>query len=41
MTLQHVLPWMLRAQQEGWAVGAFNANTLEQVQSVVGAAQAE
>jgi len=41
MTLQNVLPWILRAQQEGWAVGAFNANTLEQVQSVVGAAQAE
>jgi fructose-bisphosphate aldolase class II len=41
MTLQNVLPWILRAQQEGWAVGAFNANTLEQVQAVVLAAQAE
>jgi fructose-bisphosphate aldolase class II len=41
MTLQNVLPWMLRAQQEGWAVGAFNANTLEQVQAIVLAAQAE
>jgi fructose-bisphosphate aldolase class II len=41
MTLQNVLPWILRAQQEGWAVGAFNANTLEQVQAVVQAAQAE
>ena len=41
MTLQSVLPWILRAQQEGWAVGAFNANTLEQVQSIVLAAQAE
>ena len=29
MTLQNVLPWILRAQQDGWAVGAFNANTLE------------
>lgn len=41
MTLQNGLPWILRAQQEGWAVGAFNANTLEQVQAVVQAAQAE
>ena len=41
MTLQNVYPWILRAQQEGWAVGAFNANSLEQVQAVVLAAQAE
>lgn len=41
MTLQNVLPWIRRAQQEGWAVGAFNANTLEQVQSIVLAAQVE
>jgi fructose-bisphosphate aldolase class II len=41
MTLKNVLPWILRAQQEGWAVGAFNANTLEQVQAVVAAAEAE
>ena len=41
MTLQNVLPWILRAQQEGWAIGAFNANTLEQVQAIVLAAQAE
>ncbi len=41
MTLQNVLPWVLRAQHEGWAVGAFNANTLEQVQAIVVAAQAE
>jgi fructose-bisphosphate aldolase class II len=41
MTLQNVFPWILRAQQEGWAVGAFNANTLEQAQAVVLAAQAE
>jgi fructose-bisphosphate aldolase, class II len=41
MTLQNVLPYIVRAQYEGWAVGAFNANTLEQVQAVVLAAQAE
>ena len=41
MTLQNVLPWILCAQQEGWAVGAFNANTLEQMQAIVLAAQAE
>jgi fructose-bisphosphate aldolase, class II len=41
MTLRNVFPWILRAQQEGWAVGAYNANTLEQVQAVVLAAQAE
>ncbi len=41
MTLQNVLPWILHAQEEGWAVGAFNANTLEQVQAIVRAAQAE
>lgn len=41
MTLQNVLPWILRAQHDGWAIGAFNANTLEQVQAVVLAAQAE
>ena len=41
MTLQNVLPWILRAQQEGWALGAFNANTLEQAQAIVLAAQAE
>ena len=41
MTLQTVLPWIQRAQQEGWAVGAFNANTMEQAQAIVLAAQAE
>jgi fructose-bisphosphate aldolase class II len=41
MTLQNVLPWILQAQREGWAVGAFNANTLEQAQAIVLAAQAE
>ena len=41
MTLQSVFPWILRAQKEGWAVGAFNANTMEQMQAIVLAAQAE
>jgi fructose-bisphosphate aldolase class II len=41
MTLQNVLPWIRQAQQEGWAVGAFNANTLEQAQAIVLAAQEE
>ena len=41
MTLQNVLPWIFRAQQEGWAVGAFNANTMEQAQAIALAAQAE
>jgi fructose-bisphosphate aldolase class II len=41
MTLRNVLPWLRRAQQEGWAVGAFNANTLEQAQAIVFAAEAE
>jgi fructose-bisphosphate aldolase, class II len=41
MTLQNVLPWIQTAHREGWAVGAFNANTLEQMQAVVLAAQAE
>ena len=41
MTLQSVFPWILRAQEEGWAVGAFNANTMEQMQAIVLAAQAE
>ena len=41
MTLQNVLPWIQQAHQEGFAVGAFNANTMEQMQAVVLAAQAE
>ncbi|HET9914314.1 MAG TPA: class II fructose-bisphosphate aldolase [Anaerolineales bacterium] len=41
MTLQNILPWIRQARQEGWAVGAFNANTLEQAQAIVLAAQAE
>lgn len=41
MTLRNVLPWIQRAYQEGWAVAAFNANTMEQMQSIILAAQAE
>lgn len=41
MTLQNIIPWILSAQQGGWAVGAFNANTMEQAQAIVAAAQAE
>lgn len=41
MTLQNVLPWIQCAQKEGWAVGAFNANTMEQAQAIAAAAQAE
>jgi len=41
MTLQNLLPWILQAQKEGWAVGAFNANTMEQMQAIALAAQAE
>ncbi len=41
MTLQNVLPWIQQAHREGFAIGAFNANTLEQMQAIVLAAQAE
>lgn len=41
MSLVNPQPYLLRAQRDGWAVGAFNANTLEQVQAIVQAAQAE
>lgn len=41
MTLQNVLPWILHARQECWAVGAFNVNTLEQAQAIALAAQVE
>ncbi len=41
MTLCNIKPWLWRAQREGFAVGAFNANTLEQAQAIVAAAQAE
>lgn len=41
MTLCDLRPWLDRAQREKFAIGAFNANTLEQVQAIVIAAQAE
>jgi fructose-bisphosphate aldolase class II len=41
MTLCNPKSWLERAQQEHSAVGAFNANTLEQIQAIVLAAQAE
>lgn len=41
MTLRNVLPWIQSAYQEGYAIAAFNANTLEQMQAIVLAAQAE
>jgi fructose-bisphosphate aldolase class II len=41
MALRNLKPWIDCAQQDGFAVGAFNANTLEQVQGIVQAAQAE
>jgi fructose-bisphosphate aldolase, class II len=39
MALVNPLPWLQRGQREGFAVGAFNANTLEQIQAIVLAAQ--
>ena len=41
MTLCNPKPWIECAQQGGFAIGAFNANTMEQVQAIVQAAQAE
>ena len=41
MTLRNVLPWIQTAFHEGYAIAAFNANTLEQMQAIVLAAQAE
>ena len=41
MALRNLKPWIDYAQQGGFAVGAFNANTLEQMQGIVQAAQAE
>jgi fructose-bisphosphate aldolase class II len=41
MTLQNVLSYIQQAHQEGTAIAAFNANTMEQMQSIVLAAQAE
>lgn len=41
MTLCNVLKWIRLAQGEHFAVGAFNANTMEQVQAIVQAAEEE
>jgi fructose-bisphosphate aldolase, class II len=41
MSLVNPLPRLLRAQRECFAIGAFNANTLEQVQAIALAAQDE
>lgn len=41
MTLCNPKVWLVRAQRDSYAVGAFNANTLEQIQAIVLAAQAE
>lgn len=41
MTLASPRMWIQRAQQEGFALGAFNANQLEQAQAVVMAAELE
>jgi fructose-bisphosphate aldolase, class II len=41
MALCNIQPWILRAKHEHFAIGAFNANTMEQVQAIVQAAQQE
>ncbi len=41
MTLCNPKPWLEQAQRAHFAIGAFNANTLEQVQAIVIAAEAE
>jgi fructose-bisphosphate aldolase class II len=41
MTLTSSIPWLKRARAEGFALGAFNANGMEQMQAIVMAAQAE
>ena len=41
MTLVNIQPWLRSAQREHYALGAFNANTLEQVQAIVAAAEQE
>ena len=41
MTLTTSTSWLKRAQAEKFAIGAFNANTLEQMQAIAFAAQAE
>ena len=41
MTLGNPKGWIHEAQQKHYAIGAFNANTMEQVQAIVLAAEAE
>jgi len=41
MTLTSSIAWLKRAQTEGFGMGAFNANTLEQMQAIAMAAEAE
>lgn len=41
MTLQNILPWIQDAHQNSYGIAAFNANTMEQMQAIVLAAQAE
>jgi len=41
MTLVNPKPWIDRAHDEGYAIAAFNANTAEQMQAIVIAAEAE
>lgn len=41
MALVNPRPWLLAAQRDQYAIGAFNANTLEQAQAIVWAAQEE
>lgn len=41
MPLTNLLPWIRAAQRQHFAIGAFNANTMEQIQAIVQAAQEE
>lgn len=41
MSLESPTNWLIQAQKEGWALGAFNANNFEQAQAIVQAAQIE
>lgn len=41
MALTSSISWLKRAQKEGFGLGAFNANTMEQIQAIALAAHAE
>lgn len=41
VSLHNLYSWLRQAQQNGYAIGAFNANTMEQMQAIALAAQAE